>query len=513
MSDVEVISLDDDDVVVTTSAPPALVDTPPPMKRVKIEPVKIASPIKSSANGGTLATNGSAKNGQETNGHQQTPENPTPAKIGMPAVAVSIFGLVESIRGKVKKDELEKIQKKLDKRKESMDDLNNLKLANFVDEKAESIRNKPNLVFRFLKDVLDELSRYGQKKDKNGKSVSMSNDKDSTNTPSKSTAAVAPSSGQTRDESDEKRKIAKQEVHIKKLEKALRQCGRKIQELDEAEIDLDGLEDENSPYMMKTRYEKRYMALYRKIAELKKQNASLKRKCDKRVKIETSQIPEVNAKIEELINKKRHFPDFADILGFYKTVNEDRSLGMSKDMLHHDAKQTFISVGKILKSRRVHDYHDTMESYFSVGGSAGSDDVERVEDPADADQDLNSRLNSQSEEGKKKMDQLLDDFTRKQIEIKEEAEPVSDNEPEDKPSEDEEEEEDPLPDDPIPDPDQPQEPDGIAQATEDPGSKEAAEENQKVEEDEEVNPAVEDEESSSDSSSEGEDDNDEEGQE
>ena len=97
--------------------------------------------------------------------------------------------------------------------------------------------------------------RYGQKKDKNGKSVSMSNDKDSTNTPtSKSTAAVAPSSGQTRDESDEKRKIAKQEVHIKKLEKALRQCGRKIQELDEAEIDLDGLEDENSPYMMKTRY-------------------------------------------------------------------------------------------------------------------------------------------------------------------------------------------------------------------------------------------------------------------
>ena len=53
------------------------------------------------------------------------------------------------------------IQKKLDKRKESMDDLNNLKLANFVDEKAESIRNKPNLVFRFLKDVLDELSRYG----------------------------------------------------------------------------------------------------------------------------------------------------------------------------------------------------------------------------------------------------------------------------------------------------------------------------------------------------------------
>ena len=134
-----------------------------------------------------------------------------------------------------------------------MDNLNNLKLANFVDEKAESIRNKPNLVFRFLKDVLDELSRYGQKKDKNGKSVSMSKDMDSTNTPSKSTAAVAASSGQTRDQSDEKRKIAKQEFHIKKLEKALRQCGRKIQELDEAEIDLDGLEDENSPYMMKTR--------------------------------------------------------------------------------------------------------------------------------------------------------------------------------------------------------------------------------------------------------------------
>ena len=86
--------------------------------------------------------------------------------------------------------------------------------------------------------------------------------------------------------------------------------------------------------------------------------------------------------------------------------------------------------------------------------------------------------------------QLLDDFTRKQIEIKEEAEPVSDNEPEDKPSEDEEEEEeDPLPDDPIPDPDQPQEPDGIAQTTEDLGSKAADEEDQKAEDEDEVNPA------------------------
>ena len=80
----------------------------------------------------------------------------------------------------------------------------------------------------------------------------MSKEKDSINTPSKSTAAT-PSSGQTKDEIDEKRKIAKQERHIKKLEKALRQCGREIQQLDEEEMDLDGLEDENSPYMMKTR--------------------------------------------------------------------------------------------------------------------------------------------------------------------------------------------------------------------------------------------------------------------
>ena len=140
------------------------------------------------------------------------------------------------------------------------------------------------------------------------------------------------------DADDMNRKLAKRERHIKKLEKALRQCGRKIQELDEAEMDLDALEDENSPYLMMTRYQKRFMSIHHKIAELKQLNASLKRKCDKRIKIETSRIPEVNAKIEELINKKKQFPDFADVHGFYKSVNAQLNLGMSKEIVYHDGE-------------------------------------------------------------------------------------------------------------------------------------------------------------------------------
>ena len=59
---------------------------------------------------------------------------------------------------------------------------------------------------------------------------------------------------ETKMDEDLNRNMLKTQAHIKKLEKALRQCGRKIQQLDEAEMDLDALEDENSPYLMMTRY-------------------------------------------------------------------------------------------------------------------------------------------------------------------------------------------------------------------------------------------------------------------
>jgi len=394
---------------------------PPPIKRVKLE---------------------------SANGHAK----PANSLASLPkVVTASIENVVAAVKGKVTKNEFEKVKAKLMKRRDAMADLEDVIVARFLDKKALEIKDKPDQVFKRLKEILDELARYGNKKEKNGHSAqpepiksekkeATTNGKDSVENKSEGKAKEKENGDR-----DTKRKLAKQERHIKKLEKALRQCGRKIQEMDEAELDLEDMDDENSPYLMMTRYQKRFVTIHKKIAELRKLNASLKRKADKRVKIETSRIPEVNAKIEEMINRKKQFPDFADVHGFYKTVNEKKNLGMKKEIVYHDAKETFISVGKLLKSRRIHDYEDTMESYFTVG--VAEEELEVAKDPAEEDELLNSRLKTQQEEGKFKLEKLLDEYSRKQIEMKEEPEVVPDDEPAEKPSDDEEEE-DPLPEEP-----------------------------------------------------------------
>ena len=119
---------------------------------------------------------------------------------------------------------------------------------------------------------------------------------------------------------------------------ALKACGKAIQRLEESDLGLDDLDKPDSNYVIVTRYQNRYVKIYRKLAEYKKLTANLKRKSDTKVRIETSRLEEVNTKIQDMINKDRNFPDFADILGFYKQVNELQGLGMSKEMLNHDGK-------------------------------------------------------------------------------------------------------------------------------------------------------------------------------
>merc|ERR1719419_1176784 len=94
-----------------------------------------------------------------------------------------------------------------------------------------------------------------------------------------------------------------------------------------------------------------------------------------------------------------------------------------------------------------------MESYFTVG--VKEEDLEAARDPAEEDSALSSRLKTQQEEGKTKMEKLLDEFSRKQIEIKEEPQPVPDDEPVEKPSDDKDEPEE-LDEDPLPPEDVPQ---------------------------------------------------------
>ena len=72
----------------------------------------------------------------------------------------------------------------------------------------------------------------------------------------------------------QKKKKPVSEKHIRKLERALESCVKEIQRLEEAEVDWDDEDEQESNYVLCAKYKRRYMQLFKKIAEAKKMSSS-----------------------------------------------------------------------------------------------------------------------------------------------------------------------------------------------------------------------------------------------
>ena len=140
---------------------------------------------------------------------------------------------------------------------------------------------------------------------------------------------------------------------MKKLYKALRQCNKEILRLEkqdmECDIDDDDAWGENSIYIRISKYKKRLITLHKKINNLEGMKANFGRACDKKFKTEASRIPEVNHRIQDVVNKERRFPDYHDILQIYKKVCAEKSLDYSKQEIAHKGKIKSYSVYRYLR--------------------------------------------------------------------------------------------------------------------------------------------------------------------
>ena len=212
------------------------------------------------------------------------------------------------------------------------------------------------------------------------------------------------------------------EKHIRKLERALNRCDEEIKRLEEAEVDWDDESDQESNYVLCAKYKRRYMQLFKKIAEAKKMSKSLSRKCDKKLICSESRYPEINKKITKFLNKTRQFPDFHDIKNLVVEANAD--LHLTPSFVQEEAEKIFRSVGTHLKSRRQDDEAEVMMSYLKEG---------HHQDPAADDQELNRVLVEQVREGKKRLNDYLDNFYHSRH--NENAAIDGENESEEKPTE------------------------------------------------------------------------------
>lgn len=223
--------------------------------------------------------------------------------------------------------------------------------------------------------------------------------------------------------------------HIRKLEKCLLECGKQIKKLDEAEVNWD--DEDDSTYVLTSKYKEKYMKIYQKLAQINKTSRDIGRKTDTKFHFSHSKYPSVNKKIEKFINSTKIFPDFKDIRSLIDDVNEKNKLSMNKNQLDAEAEKIFKKLGSKLKSRRMADEDDVMNSYISHNNGIFSD-------PADKDSQLEVKLESQFRQGKKNFEKVFEDFSDKQISQKLEPEAVSSDNDESDPKDDHEEEDEEM---------------------------------------------------------------------
>lgn len=272
--------------------------------------------------------------------------------------------LIRSCRKAEKSDEMKTIiKKKLLKYYHSVhpDYVMSKTFLKLLKSTAEDILRDPTLVFSKLKVVLEELSAR-----RNSKFVVV--------------VPKAPEATESEPAADaeapEVVEEAKSEVDIKlkKLTKGLKFVKRKIEKLEEAEVDWD--EDDNSTYLQKARLEKRACEIYEKICELTGESRTAHRTVKNPISFKGTEFREFNKILEKLVNDKRQFPNFRDVLKRLDLCNRKHGYRLGKEEQKTIAQDAFLKLGKMLQQRRKSDLYETATYYAGKSKDPARDDPE-----------------------------------------------------------------------------------------------------------------------------------------
>lgn len=203
----------------------------------------------------------------------------------------------------------------------------------------------------------------------------------------------------------------KRQKQIRQLEKHLRKLHKAIGKLRKKEVDWDSEDDNNSPYIMEDRYKRKFVQVWRKLCELQGRRPHTGREDEKRFHYAGSRYPEINEAVCRMINRKKIFPDFTDILGLIKSQNELSSLGLQGPQMEQIAKEVFMEVGQELQARRKREELRLALLYLE-------DEEEVPKDPAEQDPELRARLDENGKLFCSRMDEVVQSFVNRQLEQK-----------------------------------------------------------------------------------------------
>jgi hypothetical protein len=238
-------------------------------------------------------TNNEEASGSNSNNTAKNGHKPAKPVRGEKTEITEIFQtLLDTFREADKSEDMETlINKRIIKNYQLVhpDFVNSKSFIKDVKNTIDEIKKKPSNVYLHIKHILEELIVRR-----------------------KSTQAVITNEEAINGSVDEKT-----EKKLKKLNKALWILKKRIQVLEESDIDLSTMDEVNSDYLRVDRYKKRAVQIYEKICDLTGESKNAQRLTKKPIVFKDTHFEKFNQTVQKFVNKaivkkKNEFPEFPD---------------------------------------------------------------------------------------------------------------------------------------------------------------------------------------------------------
>ncbi|XP_022084239.1 death domain-associated protein 6-like [Acanthaster planci] len=196
---------------------------------------------------------------------------------------------------------------------------------------------------------------------------------------------------------------------IQRLENLLHKLDKAIKKLQERELTLDEMDESDSTHIQEFQLRKRFVKVYNMLCKLNGCAMDTGRVIEQRIRYKGTRFPEINRRLERLVNKRDFFPDFHDVYIAVQKTNVKKDLGLDKNKVKSIAQEAFEDLGGKLQKRRQQDFLLNFSAHSTL-------DFIKARDEVGGDPELKRKLMENRELAKQNIKQVEDAFVRRQEE-------------------------------------------------------------------------------------------------
>ncbi|XP_053459119.1 death domain-associated protein 6 isoform X1 [Nycticebus coucang] len=277
--------------------------------------------------------------------------------------------------------------------------------CNILSRVLSRARSQPAKLYVYINELCTVLKAHSAKKKLNLAPAATTSNEPSGSSNPPTDSSLGPTNAETTASTASRTRGSRRQ--IQHLEQLLALYVAEIRRLQEKELDLSELDDPDSTYLQEARLKRKLIRLFGRLCELKDCSSLTGRVIEQRIPYRGTRYPEVNRRIERLINKPDAFPDYGDVLRAVEKAAARHSLGLPRQQLQVMAQDAFRDVGIRLQERR---HLDLIYNF----GCHLTDDYRPGIDPALSDPVLARRLRENRTLAMSRLDEVISKYAMMQ---------------------------------------------------------------------------------------------------